>query len=142
MYGGLWKSIISVHQHMDLSPGQSDMYFFVTRYSHILSRRRGGGGVCELFWRRRERTHQRWDEGVEFGGGQHGRSARARRSLVVASPASFKSPLGVSLEAKQNGGGSYPEERHGLATEVLMIIRRRNNPVRGFWRKYYRTHHF
>jgi hypothetical protein len=27
MYGGFWKNIISVHQHMDLPLGQSDMFF-------------------------------------------------------------------------------------------------------------------
>ena len=26
MYGGFWKSIISVHHHMDLPLGQSDMF--------------------------------------------------------------------------------------------------------------------
>jgi hypothetical protein len=49
MYGGFWKSIISVHQYMDLPHGESDTFFFATGYSHILSRQRGGGGVCELF---------------------------------------------------------------------------------------------
>jgi hypothetical protein len=32
---------------------------------------------------------KRWDEGVGAGGGQLGSSARARRSLAVASPVSF-----------------------------------------------------
>jgi hypothetical protein len=60
-----------------------------------------------------------------------GSNARARRSLAVANLVSFKSRLGARLEATQDGGGSQPEERHGLAAEVLMIIRRRKNPVRG-----------
>jgi hypothetical protein len=46
IYGGFWKIIISIHQHMDLPLGQSDM-FFMTEYSQILSKQRGGGGVCE-----------------------------------------------------------------------------------------------
>jgi hypothetical protein len=37
-----------------------------------------------VFWRRRERTDQRWDEGVGSGGGQLGSSARERRSLTIA----------------------------------------------------------
>jgi hypothetical protein len=44
MYGGFWKSIISVH-HRDLPLGQSDMSF---RYSQTLSRH-GGNDVSELF---------------------------------------------------------------------------------------------
>jgi hypothetical protein len=60
-----------------------------------------------------------------------GSSARARSSLVVASLASFKSPLGARLETTQDGGGSQPEERQGKAAAVLRIIRRRKNPVRG-----------
>jgi hypothetical protein len=87
---------------------------------------------AECFWRRKVRTDQRWDEGVEAGGGQLGSSARARRSLAVDSHVSFMSPLGARLEATQDGGGSQPEERHGLAAEVLRITRRRKNPVRGF----------
>jgi hypothetical protein len=69
-----------------------------------------------------------------------GSIARAWRSLAVARHASFKSPMGARLEAPQNGKGSQPEERHGLAA-VLKIIHRRKNPVRVFLRKYYRTHH-
>jgi hypothetical protein len=84
-----------------------------------------------VFWRRRVRTDRRWDEGVGAGGGQLGSSARARRSLEVASPVSFKSPLGARPEATQDGGGSQPEERHGLAAAVLRITRRRRNSVRG-----------
>jgi hypothetical protein len=43
--------------------------------------------------------------------------------------------MGARLEATQDGGGSQPEERHGLAAEVLRIIRRRKNPVRGAFGK-------
>jgi hypothetical protein len=49
MYGGFWKIMISVYQHMDLPLGHFDI-FFVTKYSPILSRQRGGGGVCEVFF--------------------------------------------------------------------------------------------
>jgi hypothetical protein len=46
----------------------------------------------------------------------------ARRSLDVANHVSFKSPLGARLEATHDGGGLQPEERHGMAAEVLKII--------------------
>jgi hypothetical protein len=97
---------------------------------------------AERFWRRRVRTDQRWDEGIGAGGGQLGSSAcRARRSLAFDSHVSFMSSLGERIEATEDGGGSQPEERHGLAAEVLRIIRRRKNPVRGVFRKYSRTQH-
>jgi hypothetical protein len=41
--------------------------------------------------------------------------------------------MGARLEATQDGGGSQPEERHCLAAEVLKIVRRRKNPVRGLF---------
>ena len=44
---------------------------------------------------------------------------------------SLRSPLGARPDVTQEGGGSQPEERHGLAAEVGRIIRRRKNPVRG-----------
>jgi hypothetical protein len=67
----------------------------------------------------------------------------ARCSRVVASHVSFKSPLGARPEATHDGGGSQPEERHGLAAKVLRIIRRRKNPARGVFGEYFRTctHH-
>jgi hypothetical protein len=48
MYGGFWKSILSVHQHMDLPLGQSDI-ISATKYSQILPRH-GGNDVCEMFF--------------------------------------------------------------------------------------------
>jgi hypothetical protein len=81
------------------------------------------------------RTDQRWDEGFGDGGGHLGSTVMARRSLVVANPVSFASPMGARLEATDDGGGSQPEERHGMAAEVLRIIRRRKNPVRGVFGK-------
>jgi hypothetical protein len=104
---------------MDLPLGQLDM--FCQRLNTL--------------WRRRARTDQRWAEGVGAGGGQLGSSARARRSLAVDSLVSFMSPLGARLEATQDGGGSQPEERHGVAAEGLRIIRRRKKPgTGGFWK--------
>jgi hypothetical protein len=44
---------------------------------------------------------------------------------------SFRSPQGTRPKATQNGGGSQPEERHGLAAAVLRITRRRKSTVRG-----------
>jgi hypothetical protein len=38
--------------------------------------------------------------------------------------------MGTKLDATQDGGGSQPEERHGMAAEVHMIDRRQKNPVR------------
>jgi hypothetical protein len=75
---------------------------------------------------------QRWDEGVGAGGRQPGSTARVRRSLAVTGLVTSKSPLGARLEATHDGGESQPEERHGPAAEVLKIIRRWKNPVRGF----------
>ena len=48
---------------------------------------------------------------------------------------SLKSPLGARPDATQDGGGSQPEERHGLAAAVLRIARRRKSPVRGVFVK-------
>jgi hypothetical protein len=106
MYGGFWKNIISVHQHMDLPLGQSDMFFSATEYSQILSRY-GGNDVCGLFfWRGRVRTDQRWDEGVGAGGGQLRSSARARRSQEAASPARVLSlPWGRGLKLRMTEVG-------------------------------------
>jgi hypothetical protein len=71
-----------------------------------------------------------------------GSNARARRSLAVDIPMSFMSPLGARIEATLDGGGSQPEERHGLAAEVVRITRRRKKPVRGVFGKYSRTQIF
>jgi hypothetical protein len=71
------------------------------------------------------------------GGGQMGSSARARRSLAVACHAGafLESPLGARPDATKDGGGSQPEERHGVAAAVLRITRRRKKPgTGGFWK--------
>jgi hypothetical protein len=47
MYRGCWKIMISVYTW--ISRSGSPRCFFVTKYSQILSRQRGGGGVCEVF---------------------------------------------------------------------------------------------
>jgi hypothetical protein len=100
--------------------GQSDVSFLRLN-TRIYSPDEGAGAAfAKCFWRRRvRRTYQRWDEGVGTGGGQLGSSARARRSLAVASLASFQFPLGARLEATHDGGGSQPEERQGMAAEML-----------------------
>jgi hypothetical protein len=132
MYKGFWKIIVYVHRQRDLPLGRSDM-FFVTKYilANILPKLGRGRRLRNVFWQRRVRTNHRWNEGVGAGGGHLGSNARARRSLAFAILVSLTSPLGARLEATQDGGGSQPEERHGLAAEVLMIIRRRKNSVRG-----------
>jgi hypothetical protein len=43
--------------------------------------------------------------------------------------------------ATLDGGWSEPEQGHGLAAEVLRIIRRQKNSVRGVFGKYSRTQH-
>jgi hypothetical protein len=114
------------------SPARLVRYVFsATKYSKILSRERC---LRNVFWRRRVRTDQRWYEGVGANGGQLGSSARARRSLAVDSRVSFMSPMGARIEATQDGGGSQPEERHGLAAEVVRIERRRKTRYGGFWK--------
>jgi hypothetical protein len=126
---------------MDLPLGQYDMFFQATKYSQILSSPYGND-VCGMFFRRRRvRTAQWWDEGIGASGGHMGSNARARRSLAIDNHVSFMSTLGARLEATQDGGGSQPEERHGLAAEVLRIIRRQKNPVRGAFGKYSRAQH-
>ena len=47
----------------------------------------------------------------------------------------FWSTLGERPEDTQDGGGSQPEERHGLAAAVIRIARRRKIPVRGVFGK-------
>jgi hypothetical protein len=59
----------------------------------------------------------------------------ARHSLAVATLVSFKSPLGARLEATHDGGGSQPEERHGLAAEVRHDHLPLDKPATGvFWK--------
>jgi hypothetical protein len=54
----------------------------------------------------------------------------------------LESPFGARREATQAGGGSQPEERHSLAAEVHMIVRRQKTTrFGGFSNKYYRTQH-
>jgi hypothetical protein len=82
-----WKNIISIHRHMDLPLGQSDMSF-PRLNTRIYSPDEGAGAAsAKSFWQRRVRTDLRWDEGVGASGGQPGSNARARRSLAVASHA-------------------------------------------------------
>jgi hypothetical protein len=79
--------MISVHRHMDLPPGQSDMSFPRLNTRRYSPDEGAGAAFTKRFWRRRVRTDQRWDEGVGAGGGHMGSSARARRSLAVANHA-------------------------------------------------------
>jgi hypothetical protein len=124
------------------SPAQPFQYVFSSLNTRRYSPNKGAGAAStKCFWRRRVRSAQRWDEGVGAGGGQLGSSAKARRSLAVNSLVSFASPQGARLEATQDGGGSQPEERHGMGAEVIMIIRRRKPRYGGFLEKCSRTHH-
>jgi hypothetical protein len=49
---------------------------------------------------------------------------------------SFESPFGARREAAHVGGGSQPEERHGLAAEVLKIDRHITVLLGSFWREF------
>jgi hypothetical protein len=60
-----------------------------------------------------------------------GHGARCNRQPCESS----KFPLGARPDATQDGGGSQPGERHGLAAAVLRIARRRKNLVRGVFGK-------
>jgi hypothetical protein len=142
MYGGFWKKIISVHRHKDLPLGQSDMSsprLNTRRYSpdegagaafaKCFLAKKGTGGSAEgrgcWSWRR---AVGKLRYGMAF--------ASCRKPCDI-----FKSPLGARPDATQDGGGSQPEERHGMAATVLRITRRRKNPVRGVFGKNSRTHH-
>jgi hypothetical protein len=50
---------------------------------------------------------------------------------------SLESPPGARREGTHAGGGSQPEERHGLAVEVFNIDRRRKTPVRRVFEQIY-----
>jgi hypothetical protein len=43
--------------------------------------------------------------------------------------------MGARHDATHDGGGSQPDERHGLAAALLRITRRRKSPVRGVLEK-------
>jgi hypothetical protein len=47
--------------------------------------------------------------------------------------------MGARLEATQVGGGSHPEERHGMVVEVHKIDRRQKPGTEGFWINNFRT---
>jgi hypothetical protein len=76
--------------------------------------------------------------GVWAGGRQPG--SNAWRSLAVDQPCeSRESPMMARREATHVGGGSQPDERHGLAAEVLRIDRRWKTRYEGFLNKYFQT---
>jgi hypothetical protein len=89
------------------------------------------------------RTDQRWDAGVGVGAGQRGSTAMARRSLAIVQLFDIRVSLGVGLGAKQDGGGSQPEERHGVAAGVHKVDRRRKkHGTEGFEIDNFCTQHF
>jgi hypothetical protein len=118
---------------MDLPLGQTDL-FFQRLSTHIYSPVMAGTMSAEFFG---EEGYGRINGGTRVLelAADSWEAALARGSLAIDSHVSFMSPLGVRLEATQDGGGSQPEERHGLAAEVMRIIRRRKKMVRGaFWK--------
>jgi hypothetical protein len=142
MYGGFWKNIISIHRHMDLPLGQSDMSFprLSTRkyspdegagaaFAKCFLAKQGTDGSAEgrgcWSWRRRV-GKQRWGMAL----------ASSRQPCE-----SFKYPLGARPDATQDGGGSQPEKRHGLVAAVLRITAAGITRYGGFLGKYSRTHH-
>jgi hypothetical protein len=136
LYGEFWKNTTSVQHHMDLPLGQSDMFFRdeilidtlpstrerCLRNVFLAKKGTDGSTVRRGCWSRRRTA----------GKHHHGMALASRE---------FLSLLGARLMATQDGGWSQPEERHGPAAEVLRIIRRRKNPVRGVFGKYSRTQH-
>jgi hypothetical protein len=67
---------------------------------------------------------------LELAAGSRGSNAMARRSLAIVHAFEIRVCMGVRVGATHDGGGSQPEERHGLSAEVHMIDCRRKNPVR------------
>jgi hypothetical protein len=133
--------MISVHQLMDLPLGQSDMFIQLLnnhRYSPVTA----GTMSVKLFLAKKD------TDGSAVGRGcwSWRRTAwKQHHGIELAScrqPCEFMPPLGGRLKATQDRGRSQPEERHSLAAEVLRIIHRRKNPVRGVFGKYSRTQHF
>jgi hypothetical protein len=65
---------------------------------------------------------------------------KQHQGMALASsrkPCEFMSPVGARLIATPDIDWSQPEERDGPAADVLRIIRRRRNPVRGvFWKTF------
>jgi hypothetical protein len=76
-------------------------------------------------------------EGIGGEGGQPESNTRARRSLAADQPC--ESPLGTTRDAMLAGGGSQPEERHVMASEVLKIDRRRKENRHGGFSNTYPT---
>jgi hypothetical protein len=113
--------------------------FSATKYSHILSRH-GGNDVCE------KKMEKKGTDGSTVGRGcwsWRRTAGKPLQGIELAScrqPYEFMSPPRGRLKPTHDGGRSQPEERHGLAAAVLKIIRRRKNPLRGFFRKYSRIH--
>jgi hypothetical protein len=113
---------------MDPLLGQSDM-FFVTKYSQILSRQGGRGGVCDNL------LAKKGTYGLAVGRECWSWRRTAGKQHQGTALASIRQPceslMEARLKAMHDRGGSQPEERHGHAAKVLMIIRRRKNPVHG-----------
>jgi hypothetical protein len=75
---------------------------------------------ADLSWRRAlKKATDSWDEAAAGQG-----TCRPSTSHV-----SIESPMGARRKAMRAGGGSQPEERHGLAAEVHKIHRRRKKTV-------------
>jgi hypothetical protein len=122
--------MISVHQHMVLPLGQSDM-FFPRLNSHRISPVQVGTMSAKYLLAKKGTDgsavgRRCWSWRRTAGKHHHGMAFASSRQ-----PYEFISPLGARLMTTQDGGWSQPEERHGHAAEVIRIIRRRKNPVRG-----------
>jgi hypothetical protein len=68
--------------------------------------------------------------GVGAGGGPPESCAWTWRLLTADQPCGTRVAHRARREATHAGGGSQPEERHGMAAEVHMIIRHQARPVR------------
>jgi hypothetical protein len=123
------------------SPARGVRYVFSRLNIQRYSPDKGEGTVfANIFLRKGVRTDQRWAAGIGASGGQPGSTANARRSLAVVQTYEIRVSMGVRLGATQDGRGSQPEERHGLAADVHMIDRRRKTRYGGFRINNFRTH--
>jgi hypothetical protein len=139
---GFGKNIISVHRHKDLPHGQSDMSFPRLNTPRYSPDEGAGAAFAKCF------LVKMGTDGSAKGRGcwRWRRAARKQRlGTALASSRqpceSFRSLVGARPYATQDGGGSQPEEWHGLAAAVLKITRRRKSPVGGLLGKHSHTHH-
>jgi hypothetical protein len=78
---------------------------------------------------------------VGVGGGHQGSKAMKRAHSTTTTHVDVEPRKGLRHDAQHAEGGSQPEKQHGLAAEVHMIDRRRENSVRRISVKYFCIRH-